>query len=249
MFFGVDPPVYLGTDVPIGEIQPGSPEELKQRMDFIIGQVREARLESQAKQMEAQPSRYSHEGFQVGDKVYVVKQCFAKQVQDGNPDLTSKTEPLYFGPFKVKARYGQLHYDLDLPDGLRGSDLFHLTQLKPAPPATDEDQQRPPAPPAVVDPVQGDVYKIARVIRSRGRGRQRQHLVAWEGYGPDEYSWISDAQLKQGTAALNKATRTPKPRKPKAAPATTQPKPPSRPRTTRTSRAAASSDKDRSSIL
>ena len=38
--------------------------------------------------------------------------------------------------------------------------------------------------------VTGNIYKIERVIRSRGRGRNRQHFVKWMFFGPQHNSWV-----------------------------------------------------------
>ena len=41
-----------------------------------------------------------------------------------------------------------------------------------------------------------DEYYIERVLQTRGRGRNKQHLVQWEGWPSKFNSWIRDNEIK-----------------------------------------------------
>ncbi|KAI3353030.1 hypothetical protein L3Q82_019603, partial [Scortum barcoo] len=72
------------------------------------------------------------------------------------------------------------------PRSLRVHPTFHVSKLKPVPESLLVPPTKPP--PKMVDG--GSVYKVKKLLAVRKRGRGRQFLVDWEGYGPEEHSWI-----------------------------------------------------------
>ncbi|KAG1953646.1 retrotransposable element [Pimephales promelas] len=114
----------------------------------------------------------------------------------GEPtELTSVTEWLH-----KSEEISPVSFRLDLPANYRISPTFHVSLLKPAggPRGEAEGGTASQSPPPIL--VDGEeAYRVHKLLDPRRRGNVLQYLVDWEGYGPEEQSWVNSRDILDPT--------------------------------------------------
>ncbi|KAL0152701.1 hypothetical protein M9458_052424, partial [Cirrhinus mrigala] len=101
-----------------------------------------------------------------------------------------KLSPCYIGPFKILRQINDVTFQLQLPPRYRIHPTFHVSLLKPYFPSATEPPgaEAGPPPPEVLD--QPATYTVHQILDSRRRGGHLEYLIDWEGYRPEERSWV-----------------------------------------------------------
>lgn len=104
------------------------------------------------------------------------------------------------GPFEAMERINPVVYRLRLPDNYPMHPVFNLQHLKLYKPSPAKFGDRVELPPTRSEDLATEEYGVEAILghrlSNRRTGNRRMYLVRWEGYGPEDDTWVSEYDLR-----------------------------------------------------
>ena len=188
MVYGRPPPRMLPFED--GTARTEAAGDLLRTRDEILDEARQRLLQAQQLSKKYYDAHHRAAEFAVGDWVWL--RLLHRTTQSLDPRSKRKLGPRYAGPFRVVERVGSLAYRLELPEGSRLHDVFHVGLLK----AYHGDP--PAAPPALPPTARGRLLPAPQKVLKAQKRRDVWHvLVQWTGLPVSDATWEKLDEFRQ----------------------------------------------------
>ncbi|RDB19147.1 hypothetical protein Hypma_014227 [Hypsizygus marmoreus] len=153
----------------------------------------------------ANKSRAPEKPYKVGDLVMLSTVHCRREYMQRKDGRVAKFMPRFDGPYKVITSHPETSsYTLDLPPHSKIFPTFHASLLQPFHHNDDDlfPSRALAMPGLVVTPDGEEEFYVNKIIDVRRRGRGKQYLVRWLGYGPEHDLWRPGSEMAD-TVALD----------------------------------------------